>query len=153
HQLNDMVGRGRDDREGPLPVARLRLPRLVEAGEEDETAIGPVEPDWLAVIFLARPLGKPLRWGDTEPFLENFPEGPPVGNRVRARVDLRRGPLCVFRPAVHQPPFRRSSLPLLAAQAHDPVAVRWRDVVARAIVLFRDLVDGNTELARQALTL
>ena len=146
----------RDDRvrlsckDGECADLRRRFgvePGFIQPREEHQFAIGRVEPDRAACFFRACPLEEAVGGDDASPSLERVAERRTRQHGFTAGVDLLEGPLRIRRPAVHEPPLRGQHVTVLVLRAHDPVRVRWRDVVSRPVQRSIVGLDGRTERA------
>ena len=152
---DDVVRGCREDRERPLPSAGRRIaPRFVQAGEVQQAAARIVEPDRSPCGLRARPLEEAVGRDDAAPAHEGIAEGRALHRGFGPRVDLLECALRVGRPAVDEAPLRRQELPLLLLRPQDPVLVRRRDVVARAIargIIRRDDPPSSSASAPKSL--
>ncbi len=147
HRRDDVVGVGGEDGEGARPGLGLRIaPRFVEAGEEQQAPVRRVVPERAARFLRARPLEEAIGRDDAAPRLEGVAERGAGAGGLGLGVDLTRRALHVGRPGVHEPELRGEELALLLLHAQDPVLVRRRDVVARAVERDDGVVELRAEL-------
>ena len=106
-RFNHSVRASRNDGKSSLPLARFRLPRLVESGEQEQSTVGGMDPERLAVVLRPAPLVETVGGNNASTLQKRVFEGRSCLNRFRLRVDTPSGRLIVFCPAVHETPAGR----------------------------------------------
>ena len=125
---------GRDDGEGSLPLARLRLPRLVESCEPEQPSVCGMNLERLAVGPRSAPLVETIGRNYAAALRERVLERRPCLDRFRLRVNAGSCGAAIGRPAIHETPARREEVARFVRRADHEVILDRRDVLVRLVV-------------------
>ena len=131
-----LVGRGRDDREGPPDrLGRRVAPARPQAGEGERRAVAADDPVRLADRALALPLVERIDRHEAALADERVAEGRARGDRLGPRVEHPRADLGLLRPVRDQAPAVGGDRAAVVALDDDGRLVGRGDVVALARIV------------------
>jgi hypothetical protein len=127
----------------------LRVPpQLVNTGEGEEAAVGPVDVEGLLRLPLGDPFVVAVRGDQAAPLRERGAERRLDRDRLRASVDHAGPDRGVLRPARHQAPPDQPELALFLVVEHRVDPLRRRDVVIRLAVGGHGITRGGELLKK-----
>ncbi len=136
-ELRDrLVGRARDDREGPPTLLGLRVaPERPQAGQGQDVAVGSPDRERLTGLALAAPLVEGIDRDDDPVPPEGVPEHRTRTDGLGPGVERLRAFRCLLRPVRDESPTVGGDRPAVLALGDDEGLVGRGDVEPRAEVL------------------